>query len=152
MKKNICIIVFFLISIFVSGCDLNVMEDAIDNGNNSKLKLVEYKTGFYDNYGGTLPAVIMKIKNISNETFSNDLSIKAVFIDNKKGVEIGNKSEWFEPLDAGISRQIILYPLIIYSYSWAKIKNSNIICRIYQNNVLYTEIQIENNYLKSDKL
>ena len=127
-----------------------------------KLELVEYKTGFYEYKDFNSyqlyyqPMVIMKWKNISAEPITERIEFKAIFIDNKKGEEWDEASDYFQgysdaPLQAGISRQSSLKSSVGYTNIYGII-NTDISCQIIINKQLYKTIKIEDDILTTNRL
>jgi antitoxin component YwqK of YwqJK toxin-antitoxin module len=127
-----------------------------------KLELVQYKTGFYEYKNLThnellyQPMVIMKWKNVSNESLDETIKIEGIFIDNKKGEEWSKSLDYFQgysdtPLQVGLSRQSSLQSSVGFTSYWG-ISGANISCQILINGQLYKTVKIKNEYLSSNRI
>ena len=127
-----------------------------------KLELSAYETGFYEykdfNSYELLyqPIVIMKWKNISNESIKEQIEIEAIFINNTKKEELGKTSSYFQgysdaPLQIGLSRQSYLKCDVGFTHAYG-IYNADISCQIIINKILYKTVKIKNDILTSNRI
>jgi hypothetical protein len=125
-----------------------------------RIKLVEYKTGYYEykdvNALQVLyqPMIIMKWKNISNAPIEESVEVKGVFI--SKGEEWGTDFSYLQsssdaPLQPSIIRQCYINSNVGYTSVYS-IYDSDISCQIYINDQLYQTFKIKNQHLTSNRI
>ena len=119
-----------------------------------KVKLVDIKTGFYEQNSHWEPMVIMKWKNISDTPITGEIKIKAVFIENGEEEWSTNSSHLHDeyldaPFRSGISRQVSIHSSVGYQ-NVAAIRKANVSCQLYFNGHVYKTVKIENKELSSN--
>lgn len=120
-----------------------------------KLEIVESQTGYYSSYNGYAPMVILKIKNVDEETISGSIEFKYVFTDTETGEELTNSNKYFQygsqqiPISTGAVRQIYFESEVVYTYPN---KNKKIACSLYIGNKPWKTFTVDSKILVSNRI
>ncbi len=116
------------------------------------LKSVNYTTGFYLNDNNRYsPAVIMKWKNISDQSVNN-VKFECIFFDDDDKEELDKRTDYFS-IQPGVTKQLYLQS----GYSWHPTRFHygdpiNISCKIFIDGKLYKTIKIKQKSLVSTRM
>lgn len=137
----------------------------IEDGNGKKMSIlnedlgiVAYKTGYYQGSGYELicPAVILKLKNISGQELTENITIRYVF--ESAGEEMCNSSTFFQsygdvPLFAGGVRQAFLKSFVGYKeLGYYANRYKAVYCKVYIDDKLCKTFKISSALLYSNRL
>lgn len=125
-----------------------------------KLECLKIKTGYYLSqslYNSLfVPMVQMKWKNVHDEPLEKSIKIKAVFIDNNKGEEFGEGSDYLQGFsDAPLQPNLIRQSVVESGVGWTSIigvRNANISCQLYIEDELWKTLKIRNVELTSNRM
>jgi len=129
----------------------------------NRLSLIEFKTGYIEtidvfNSGQPLytPIVIMRWKNISNDSISEIVRVRGVFIDNKKNEEINMSSAFLQspsdvPLQKNITRQLDVRSSTGF-INVLGIRSGDISCQLFLNDTFIRTVKIDNILLQTNRL
>ncbi len=137
----------------------SVTEPKIQYDKNDLSKLItatQVETGYYNSYHVKYrPRIIMKWKNISENSIDENITIKAIFMLEDEIISENSSVLHFKediPFESGLSKQIVLtgyYDGFEYSKGYS---NYNVICTIYINHKLYKKYSIKKELLNNETL
>ena len=129
----------------------------------NRLNLVEFRTGYIETIdvlgGGQsifTPIVIMRWRNISDNSISETVRIRGLFIDNKNNEELNTSLAFLQgptdlPLQKNITRQLDVRSSFGFVHR-AGALSGDISCQIYINDIFIRSVRIDNIILQTNRL
>lgn len=130
---------------------LNLISEEFENENeknnhskNNQISINSIRTGYGAMSKGWRPAILVNVKNTSNQDIKEFIKIKAIFIDTETNKELGVANKYVSsnsnPFLSGLNKDILLYPSISYKGSPSSLR---IKAKIYIDDVYIKDIELE---------